>query len=160
MRGARQQSSQFSPARHDGLLFAAILTTLFSLAPGLAHVFELPRKMMLDRDAYFTVQQIYAGWALFGYVLAAQLICLIALAWLDRQHREVFRAAVTALILLLVAQAVFWAFTYPANSATQNWTAIPGDWEVLRRNWEYSHAAGALCQFIGLWRLIAVAVRP
>src|SRR6185312_13423057 len=111
------ENSHNSSARHDGLLFAAILATLLSLAPGLAHFFELPRKMMLDRDVYFMVQQIYSGWALFGYVLAAQFICLVALAWLERGHRALFRAAVTALIFLIAAQTLFWTFTFPANSA-------------------------------------------
>jgi len=40
---------------YDFLFFIAILATVNSLAPALAHLFELPRKMALSRDAYFTV---------------------------------------------------------------------------------------------------------
>jgi hypothetical protein len=39
---------------------------------------------------------------------------------------------------------VFWAFTYPANVATNNWTVVPDTWASLRRQWEYSHAAAPL----------------
>jgi hypothetical protein len=35
-------------------------------------------------------------------------------------------------------------FTFPANQVTENWTSQPYDWQTLRLNWEYSHAANAL----------------
>jgi hypothetical protein len=60
----------------------------------------------------------------------------------------VFRAVVVALASLVLAQAVFWTWTFPANKATDNWTAIPDNWEILRKNWEYSHLAGAVFQLI------------
>src|SRR5690242_6941163 len=99
---------------YDLLFFLAILATLLSLAPGLAHVFELPRKLTLSRDAYFTVQQIYAGWDLFGIVLVLQLLALVLLAWRSAREYYVFRPVLAALLLLLAAQALFWLFTFPA----------------------------------------------
>ena len=42
---------------------------------------------------------------------------------------------------------VFFIWTYAANQATNNWTTIPNDWEQLRRQWEYSHAANAVVTF-------------
>ena len=39
--------------------------------------------------------------------------------------------------------AVFFAWTDPANVATQNWTSVPANWQTLRQQWEYSHAANA-----------------
>lgn len=45
---------------------------------------------------------------------------------------------------IAAALAVFFAFTFPANQATANWTVLPDDWEALRRQWEYSHAAAAV----------------
>jgi uncharacterized membrane protein len=144
----------FRSRSYDTLFFIAILATLFSLAPGLAHLFEMPRKMALPRDAYFTVQQIYSGWNLFGFVLAVQLIALVRLAWRARRDHYVFRPALAALFFLIAAQILFWTFTFPANLATGNWTQKPPDWEDLRLSWEYSHAAGALCQLFGLLSLI------
>jgi hypothetical protein len=140
---------------YDILFFMAIAATLISLAPGLAHLFELPRKMALPRDAYFTVQQIYAGWALFGIAILAQLIAIALLAFRSMGDHYVFRPVVAALLLLIAAQALFWLFTFPANTATQNWTVMPAGWQALRREWEYSHAGGAVCQAAGLFCLIA-----
>jgi hypothetical protein len=140
---------------YDILFFVAILATLISLAPGLAHLFELPRKMALPRDAYFTVQQIYAGWGLFGISILAQLIAIALLAFRSMGEHRVFRPVMAALLLLMAAQVLFWLFTFPANTATQNWTVIPADWQALRRQWEYSHLGGALCQAAGFFCLIA-----
>jgi hypothetical protein len=44
--------------------------------------------------------------------------------------------------------AIFFIWTYPANQATDNWVTIPADWEHLRWQWEYSHAANALITFV------------
>ena len=139
---------------YDILFFAAILATLISLAPSLAHLFELPRKMELGRSAYFTVQQIYAGWDLFGIAILAQFLLLVLLAVRSAREYYVFRPVLVALLLLVVAQALFWGFTFPANTATSNWTVVPTGWRALRHEWEYSHAAGALCQLLGLCALI------
>ena len=49
--------------------FLAILLTALALVPAGAHLAELPNKIGLDQEAYFIVQNIYAGWALFGIVL-------------------------------------------------------------------------------------------
>ncbi|HVV28648.1 MAG TPA: hypothetical protein VHC40_11850 [Rhizomicrobium sp.] len=139
---------------YDILFFLAILATLISLAPGLAHLFELPRKMDFSQEVYFTVQQVYSGWSLFGIAIAVQFVTLVLLAWQSASEYYVFRPVMAALLLLIAAQALFWTFTYPANSATQNWTVSPPDWAVLRLRWELSHAAGALCQLAGLLSLI------
>src|SRR4051812_26725942 len=115
------------------LFFAAILVSLIYMAPALAHLLELPHKLALDRDSYFTVQQIYAGWSLFGLVVMAQLALLLWLAFAIRRESKVFLLVCATLVSLTAAQALFWLFTYPANSATRNWTVIPDNWQVLRR---------------------------
>jgi hypothetical protein len=48
------------------LQFLAILLTAVSMAPGWAHLLELPNKLGLSKDEYLTVQQIYRGWAYLG----------------------------------------------------------------------------------------------
>ena len=130
--------------RYDAAFFAALMSTAVALGASLAHLFELPNKIDLGRDAYFTVQGIYRGWNQLAYVLAIEFVSIIAIIILSRDARRVRLWAAVALLSLVAAQAVFWTFTYPANVATNNWTAIPADWEKLRRQWEYSHAAGAI----------------
>ena len=63
---------------YDLLFFAAIVATLISLAPSLAHLLELPHKMTLSARAYFAVQQIYAGWDLFGIAIAVTTMLSVA----------------------------------------------------------------------------------
>jgi hypothetical protein len=145
--------------RRSGLFLAAIAVSLMYMAPALAHLLELPRKMALDSAAYFTVQQIYAGWSLFGLVLAAQLALLLWLAFAVRREPGIFPLVCAALVSLAAAQALFWLFTYPANGATRNWTMVPDNWQALRRNWEYSHAAGALLQLAGFFALLTAAMK-
>jgi hypothetical protein len=140
---------------YDFLFFIAILATLTSLAPALTHLIELPHKLSLSREDYFTIQQLYAGWDLFGIAILVQVISLALLAWRSAREYYVFRPVAAALVLLVIAQALFWLFTFPANEVTQNWTRIPEDWEALRHQWEYSHAGGAIFQLAGLCCLIS-----
>jgi hypothetical protein len=95
---------------------------------------------------------------MLGFVLLIQLISIVAIIVLAQQDRDVRIFGCVALICLIAAQMLFWTFTYPANVATENWTKIPANWQVLRRNWEYSHAAGAVCQLAGMTALIIAAL--
>jgi hypothetical protein len=70
----------------------------------------------------------------------------------------VFWPVIISLVALTVAQVLFWTFTFPANQATHNWTTIPDNWDVLRRNWEYSHLAGAIFQMICVAALVIAAL--
>lgn len=140
--------------------FAALLTSALVLGPALAHAFELPNKIRLSRDEYFTVQQIYRGWNQLGWLLGVQVVALLVAAYMVRVERRVQALTLLALACVAAAQVLFWAFTYPANVATANWTVPPGNWADLRRQWEYSHAAGAALQLVGLCLLfVAILIR-
>jgi hypothetical protein len=45
---------------------------------------------------------------------------------------------------------VFFAWTYPANVATSNWTVVTADWGSLRVQWELLHATNAILTFVAL----------
>lgn len=128
----------------------AILLLAIALIPGGAHLLEFTNKMKLDRDAYMTVQQIYQGWDLMGVVLIAALIVSTVLTFLSRQQRTPFWLALIASVLLLASLAVFFIWTFPTNTATNNWTIAPKNWMALRQQWEYSHAIGAALVFAAL----------
>jgi hypothetical protein len=136
-------------ARFLALLFAAL-----ALAPALAHLLELPNKIGLSRDEYFTVQQIYSGWALLGIVVFGALFSTLALAILVRKRRREFVPALIAFLCIAATQALFWTFTFPANEQTANWTVLPENWAALRVQWEYSHAAAALLNLIAFIAVI------
>jgi hypothetical protein len=109
-----------------------------------AHLFELLNKNELPRDAYLTVQGVYAGWAWFGTIDLAALATNVVLAVrLRRQHPAIF-CAVAAALCFVVFFGIFFTWTFPANQATANWTRMPGNWSELRQGWEYSHAVKAV----------------
>jgi hypothetical protein len=134
--------------------FLSLFLTALCLGPALAHLLELPNKLGLGREDYFTVQQIYRGWAILGILIVAAIAAAVALAWMSRRLPGVFYWVLTALVCLAAAQAVFWIFTYPANVATRNWTTAPANWQALRVQWEYSHAVGAILTLAALAALI------
>ena len=130
--------------------FLAIVLTALALVPAGAHFFELWNKIGLAEDAYFVVQSIYRGWALFGIVLFGALAANLALTFLLRHRRGPFWLALAGFLLVAATLVVFFTWTYPANQATSNWTEVPANWQELRLQWEYAHAANAILTFIAL----------
>ena len=133
------------------LKLVALGLTALILIPSGAHLFELPGKINLNREAYFTVQQIYAGWAWFAVPIVAAIVANGALSLAEhRRDRIAARAALISSALIVVTLVIFFIWVFPANYATSNWTLIPDSWAELRRNWEYGHAANALILFAAL----------
>jgi len=128
--------------------FLALVLTALALVPGGAHLFAIANKIGLAAEQYFIVQNIYRGWSLFGAVPIAALVANLLLAILQRGRGAAFMLALTASACIALTLVIFFTWTYPANQATNNWTSIPADWEYLRRQWEYSHAANALITFV------------
>ena len=141
-------------ARFLSLLFAAL-----ALAPAMAHLLELPNKIGLSHDDYLTVQHIYNGWALLGFVVYGAVFSTLALTLLTRRRRGEFGYALTAFLCLVGTQVVFWSFTFPANRATANWSALPDNWIALRTQWEYSHAASAVLNLVALLAVMLAVLR-
>ncbi len=123
--------------------FTSLLFTALSLAPGMAHLLELPTKIHLPAREYLTVQQIYRGWALLGIVLFLASASNLALTIMTRHVRTVFMLNLATAVCMLASLVIFFLFTFPANRQTFNWTRLPGNWEQLRIQWEYSHAVNA-----------------
>jgi hypothetical protein len=130
--------------------FAAIILTALALVPGGAHVLELVSKISLDRENYLTVQAIYRGWALLGIVLIAALLMNLLAAIMVRAQPAAMWSAAAASVLLTLSLAIFFVWTFPVNQATNNWSVAPENWQVLRSQWEYSHAVNACVTFVAL----------
>jgi hypothetical protein len=138
----------------DAVRLLSVLLTAVAFAAGAAHLLALPNKLPMSRDDYFTAQQVYRGWALLGVPIFAALALTGTLAVLERGSRIRFRLTAAAAVCIVAALVVFFAFTFPANQQTHNWTAAPENWERLRAEWEYSHAAGAVLYFAALTALV------
>ena len=130
--------------------FLALILIALALVPAGAHLFELPNKIGLPQNQYFVVQNIYRGWALFGFVLFGALGASLLLAILLRGRGAAFWLALGGFLLITATLAIFFTWTFPANQATNNWTVVPPNWESLRTQWEYAHAANAVLTFLAL----------
>ena len=138
--------------------FLAVILTALALLPGGAHLMALPAKIAMPQDPYFVVQQIYRGWALAGAVVFLAIFTNVLAALLTRHSRRKWQLFGLAGLLIAVTLAVFFAWTFPANQATGNWTSAPENWERLRTEWEYSHAANAVITFVALLCSAAAAI--
>ena len=130
--------------------FLALILTALALAPVAAHLFSLHNKISLPAAQYIVVQSIYRGWSLFGFVLIPAIVMNLLLAAMLRGRGISFLLAVVAFLCMATTLASFFIWVYPANVATDNWSTIPADWESLRAQWEYTHAANAIITFIAL----------
>jgi hypothetical protein len=134
--------------------FVAILCMAVAMAAGWAHLLELPNKIGLSGEDYLTVQQIYRGWALLGIpgCSSSHLGGGAHLASPQCGRSFLFCAAGHSAHcskprgLLLVYLA--------GKPSDANWTVLLQEWEKLRRQWEYSHAAGAILDFTALASLL------
>jgi predicted PurR-regulated permease PerM len=136
------------------MMFPRLLTlalTAVVLVPSGAHVFEMPRKIGLDREAYYTVQAIYAGWVWFAIPIFAAIVLNGALFVIERRRNPASaRAALISALLIIASLGVFFVWVFSANQATANWTQVPDNWQELRRQWEYGHGVNALIVFAAL----------
>jgi hypothetical protein len=127
--------------------------TALALAPAVAHLASLPNKIDLGQIDYFISQNIYRGWSLFGVALIGALLSDLALVVVVRAQMAPMFLAGGALLCQIATLAIFFAFTFPANRATDNWTSIPANWDSLRWQWEVSHAVSTAIAFIGFCAL-------
>jgi Na+/proline symporter len=137
------------------LQFIAIVLTALCLVPAGAHVLELANKIDLDQDRYITVQQIYRGWALLGFPLIAAIGVNGWAAVMMRRQTKSTACAAAAAVLLCLGLVIFFTWTFPVNQVTSNWSVAPVNWQALRAQWEYSHAANAGVTFLALCSSIA-----
>jgi hypothetical protein len=115
--------------------FLALILTALALVPSGAHLFELPNKIGLTQEQYFTVQAIYRGWALFGIVLIPAAAANLLLAIVARRERKPFWLALTAGLCLAGTLAIFFAWILSSQ---------PGHRQLDPRSGELDGTAGAL----------------
>jgi hypothetical protein len=141
------------------LRFTSLLFVVLALVPAGAHLCSMISKLRLGHAEYLAAQRAYDGWSLFGIVVFGALILLFALAVRLYRSGEPYWLTVMAFLCIAGTQAVFWLFTFPANRATDNWTVLPEGWEAIRLQWEYSHAASAILNFIALVAMLFSIIR-
>lgn len=125
------------------IAFLAIIVTGLAVVAPVAHLFELPRKIRMSEDQYFVVQIIYLGWWAVGLLLPAAIVINLIHAFTVGIGTQPGWLALAAVALLILNLAIFMVWTRPVNTVTRNWTVRLENWQALRRQWEFSHAANA-----------------
>ena len=139
--------------------FLAIILTALALVPSGAHLAALPNKIAMAQAAYFVSQQIYAGWALFGIVLFGALVANLAHTIVLRRRGRSFGYALASFLFIAANLVICFVCTFPTNQATNNWTVATKNWNELRSQWEYSHAANAMVTFAALVCVVIAVLR-
>jgi hypothetical protein len=104
------------------------------------------------------VQKVYMGWVFFGIAILAALIFTAwhtVQAWREPTARWL---SLLSFVSVVATQLIFWAYTYPMNALTRNWTVMPANLEAARRQWEYSHAVNAGLTLLALVLIVAAVL--
>jgi hypothetical protein len=80
----------------------------------------------------------------------------VILSFLVRQRRPAFWWTLLGTSSIVVSYVIWWMFINPVNAEVSTWApdAMPADWMRYRSQWEYTHAARAVLQIIGLSALV------
>ena len=166
------------------LIFKVVTVFLVSITMSLAlaHVFELPGKMRLNKETYIAVQSIYyPGFTIGGVAEGLGMVAALVLLLLTPAERAPFWWTLAGLVALLAMHAAYWVITHPVNgfwlkdrqlkgfgakffSFDPMKRSLAGEgggerWKSLRDRWEYSHVLRAVLSVIALIALIiAIAI--
>ena len=166
------------------LQILTILLIAIALGPALAHAFEFPGKMRLDRDTYIAVQAIYyPGFTIAGISEPAGVLAAFVLLFFTPRSMAL-TLTILAICGLIAMQVVYWTITHPANKFWLRNAKLGGagsgffaldparrtvhetdgdapDWRKVRNRWEYSHIARAGLVFLSFLSLVlAIVVCP
>lgn len=144
-------------------LALALSLTALGLAPGVAHVLELPVKLTYAPALYTAVTSTLYVWfgILGGAVQVAAALAVAALA--VRTHAQPAGRMLAASAGALVASLLLWGLVVaPVNEA---WAEVAGTpaavdaYARLRLRWEYGHVAAVIAWAAGWIGLVIAVVR-
>ena len=138
--------------------FLGIILTAVAMSGAFAHLLSMTSKLAMPETAYLAAQQAYQRWDMLAIPTACALVLTLVQAQLLRMRGKAILLTGVAAVCMMLSLVVFFLFTFPANQATDNWTVLPQGWETLRKQWEYSHAAGAILWFTALCSLVLSAL--
>jgi hypothetical protein len=138
------------------LQFVVVMLFALALVPVGAHLLARPNKIDLPQEQYFTTQAVYLGWGLpTSIVLIAAIVASLALTIAVRGQGAVFWLVLAGFVLIAATLVIYFIWTQPANSATDNWMTMPDNWRELRTQWEFGHSVNAVLTFVALGAVTA-----
>jgi hypothetical protein len=145
------------------LRFITILLASLAMGMHLAHVLELPPKLMLAPELYLAIQTRLYG--LFGSVGPVfEVGALLGAAALAYQLRgtPAFPFTLTSAAAVLLSLAVWLVFVLPVNGPINQWAATqvtPPDWMRLRSQWQFAQAGIFVFHLVGFSALVYSVLR-
>lgn len=136
-----------------------ILLIALSLGPALAHLLEMAAKLTFDGALWLELLHTLYPPA-FGtagaFFEVGAVVAAIVLTFLVRKRRPAFAWTLLGALFLVASHAAFWVWVAPVNEAMARLTpeTLPADWMALSNQWEYTHAARAILQLVGLGALV------
>lgn len=147
------------------LRVVALTLTALGLAPGAAHLMELPVKLAWPPQMYADVTStLYAWFGLAGGAVQVAAALSVAILAFRTRHLPPSRLLWSSAAALL-ASLLLWALVVaPVNSA---WADSAGSgpaefaaaYERLRSRWEYGHVAAFIAWLTGWFGLVAALTR-
>jgi hypothetical protein len=132
-----------------------LVLVALGLAPGGAHVLELPVKMRYSPELYAAVTStLYALYGSIGAVIqVAAVLCAACMSYLVRKT-PAFRITLWGTLLLAASLVLWGALVAPVNAewaqaASAASQSIPGAYARVRSRWEYGHVAAFAAWFVG-----------
>lgn len=147
-------------------LALALTLAALGLAPGAAHVMELPIKLGYPPELYARVTStLYAWYGIAGGAIQVGTALVVGALALRVRRTPVAGLAAASAAAFLISLLLWGALVAPVNSS---WAEVPRDnlaalaaaYERLRPRWEYGHLAAFLAWFAGWLGLVGVACRP
>jgi Domain of unknown function (DUF1772) len=141
--------------------FVTLMLTALSAGMAFCHMMEMPSRLKYAPALWSRVTNIEGTYRLFGPAVGASieggaLSTAIFLSIFARKHRPAFALAWAGAACMAAAQVAWWLFVFPVNSQMVDWTpeSLPENFTQLRDQWEYTHAARAILQIVGLGSLV------
>lgn len=142
----------------------ALTLTALGLAPGAAHLLELPAKLTYQPLMYAEVTSTLYTW--FGPIGGSiQVIAFVAVSILAFQARRLPNGhLLAASAAALLASLLLWALVVePVNSIWANADLDPTEfvaiYERLHARWEYGHIAAFIAWLTGWFGLVIALTR-
>lgn len=160
----------------EAVLSAAAFLAAVVMGQSLAHALEMPGKMRLTRDQYYTVQTIYyPGFTIGGIAEPLAILATAAALLLAPSGSQIWLTA-GALAALVLTQLLFWLVVQPVNrqwlgsvklsGAAEHFFRTgeaggpSGDWTRLRDRWEKGHVARSITATAAFVLLLAMVSGP
>lgn len=138
---------------------AALTLTALGLAPGAAHLMEMPVKLSYSPAMYAEVTStLYVWYGIAGGSIQVAAVLAVAVLAVQSRHTSLGRLAAASAASLLISLVLWGSIVSPVNSA---WADAVGSadfvaaYEQLRSRWEFGHLAAFIAWLTGWFGLVA-----